>query len=144
MLNFVDGRLFNFLNSNFNFLIRGMTRFGIRNRKLTEEERSVYKKMFNTKSKRKQITSMLHQLVDAEDLLTGIQKAFESTFRNIPALIIYGSKDPLVKFGIPERINKLLPASELHYIENEMHFPHEGDPGKMNELIIEWMKKKLL
>jgi haloalkane dehalogenase len=141
MLNFVNGGLFNFLNSNFNFLIRAMTKFGIRKRKLTKDERNIYKAMFNTKEIRRSSTALLHQLTEEEGLLSQIQKAFETTFNGIAALIIYGEKDPLTGLGIPQRINKLLPNSELHWIKSEMHFPHEGSPVEMSNIISEWMNR---
>ncbi|HLG41667.1 MAG TPA: alpha/beta fold hydrolase [Chitinophagaceae bacterium] len=142
MLNFVNGGIFNFLNCNFNLLIRAMTRFGINNRKLSKEERNVYKELFNTKEKRELITFMLHQLVVEEPLLRNIQTAFETIFNKVPALLIYGSKDPLHKLGIPERINAMLTNSELHFIIGEGHFPHEGEPEKMTVIIKDWMNKR--
>lgn len=141
MLSFINGRVFNFFNSNFNFLIRAMTKFGIRNRKLSKEERNTYKLMFRTKASRRLITNMLYQLVEEENLMVQIQNTLETTFNKLPVLIIYGEKDPLTAMGIPQRINELLPNSELHFIKNEGHFPHEGDPDKMCELITRWIKK---
>lgn len=141
MLSIVNGRVFNFFNSNFNFLIRAMTKFGIRNRKLSDEERNTYKKMFNTKAKRRMSTRLLSQLVTEDDLLLQIQKTFETSFNRLPVLIIYGEKDPLTGLGIPQRINKLLPNSQIHFIKGEGHFPHEGDPEKMSKLISQWIKE---
>jgi haloalkane dehalogenase len=140
ILSIINGPVFNFVNSNFNFLIRAMTRFGIRNRKLSKEERNTYKTIFRTKMTRRFSTHLLHQLVKEENLLLQIQKTFETTFNNLPVLIIYGEKDPLTGMGVPQRINKMLLNSELHYIKNEGHFPHEGDPEKMSELITGWIQ----
>lgn len=140
MLNIVNGGLFNFINSNFNFLVRAMTKYGIRNRKLSEAERNIYKAIFGTKKIRLTATAMLHQLVSEESLLAATQKSFETIFNRLPALIIYGEKDPLTAMGIPRRVHSLLPNSELHLITGEGHFPHEGKPGKMATIIREWMK----
>jgi haloalkane dehalogenase len=139
MLSLIHGGIFNSINSNFNFLIRAMTRFGINNRKLSREERNTYKAMFSTKTIRRASTRMLHQLVVEEELLSQIQTAFETTFNKLPALIIYGEKDPLTKMEVPQRVNKMLPNSELHFIEGEGHFPHEGEPEKMSDLITSWI-----
>jgi haloalkane dehalogenase len=142
VLSIINGRVFNFFNSNFNFLIRAMTRFGIRNRKLSKEERNTYKEIFRTRITRRISTYLLHQLVKEEQLLHQIQNAFETTFNNLPVLIIYGEKDPLTIMKVPQRINGMLPNSELHFIKNEGHFPHEGDPEQMSELITGWITKR--
>ena len=141
MLSLVNGGFFNYINTNFNFLIRAMTKFGIRKRKLSKEERFTYKAMFSTKERRRNITHMLHELVVQEELLIQIQNELETTLNNIPALIIYGGKDPLTEMGVPQRTNKLLPNSELHWIEGEGHFPHEGQPERMSEIIHHWIEK---
>jgi haloalkane dehalogenase len=142
MLNIVNGGIFNFFNTNFNFLIRAMTRFGFRKRKLTRQERNVYIQMFDTKEKRRNITHMLYELVRQEKLLIEIQTAFETFLNNIPTLIIYGEKDPLTGLGIPQRIHQLLPNSELHWIKGEAHFPHEGAPQEISSLISNWLSEK--
>ena len=142
MLALINGGIFNFINTNFNFLIRAMTKFGINNRKLSVEERNTYKAIFNTKEIRRTSTHLLHQLMAEEKLLSQIQTAFETIFNKIPALLIYGEKDALNKLGIAKRINDLLPNSELHLLENEGHFPHEGEPEKMSELIKSWFNRR--
>lgn len=142
MLSLINGRIFNFINTNFNFLIRAMTKFGINNRKLSAEERNTYKAMFGTKEIRRTSTHMLYQLITEEKLLSQIQTAFENTFNKIPALLIYGEKDPLNKLGVAKRINDLLPNSELRLLKGEGHFPHEGEPEKMSELIKSWFNRQ--
>jgi haloalkane dehalogenase len=142
MLSIINSGVFNFINTNFNFLIRAMTKFGINNHRLSAEERSTYKAMFGTKDVRRTATHMLHQLVVEEKLLSQIQIAFETKLNRQPALIIYGEKDPLTAMGVPQRIHKLLPNSELHFIKGEGHFPHEGEPEKMCELIRSWLSRQ--
>jgi pimeloyl-ACP methyl ester carboxylesterase len=121
-----------------------MTKFGIRKRKLSKEERNVYKKMFDTRAKRRTITHLLHELVIQEELLSNIKKSLEVTFNKLPVLIIYGDKDPLTEFGIPHEIHRILPNSELHWIKGEAHFPHEGAPEEMNSIITNWLKGIIL
>lgn len=142
MLDFINGSFFNVLNENFNLLIRMTYRFGVRNRKLTRQERQVYKNAFDTKEKRRRITHMIHQLKKEEALLLRIKHAFKTVFNRIPTLLIYGSKDPVYEMGIPQRINNLLAASELHLIEGEGHFPHEGAPDEMVSIIRKWIRKQ--
>ena len=140
MLNIVDSSVFNFFNSNFNLLIRILTSSGVSKRKMNKEEKDTYKAMFSTKKARRVSTGMLHELAENETLLSMIQKAFETNLNNTPALLIYGTEDSLTKLGIPQRIHKLLPGSELRWIHGEKHFPHEGAPAEMNEIISSWIK----
>lgn len=141
MLNFVNGGVFNFFNTNFNFFVRAMTKFGIQKRKLTTDERNIYKQLFDTKMKRRNMTFLLHELVTQDQLLTDIQRQLETTFNQLPALIIYGNKDPLAEMGLPQRTHQLLPNSELHWIKGEAHFPHEGTPDNMSFIIRNWLDK---
>jgi haloalkane dehalogenase len=141
MLGFINSMFFNFVNGQFNLLIRVSYRFGIRNRKLSKAERQVYKRAFDTKEKRRLITHMLNRLKVEEGLMNKIRNGFETTLNKKPALLIYGSKDPVHEMGISQRIKSMLPYSELHLIEGEAHFPHEGAPNKMARLISNWMVK---
>lgn len=142
MLELVNGNIFNFLNTRFNFLIRAFCRFGIRRRKLSRDERSAYKAIFNTREKRRLITAMLYQLKTEEELMHSIKSAFETIFRHIPILLIYGDQDPVYKLGIPQRIRSMVGSAELELIKGEAHFPHEGTPDEMTEIIQNWMRRK--
>lgn len=143
MLNFINGRIFRFLNINLNFLAWGMPRYGVRKRKLSKAARKEYQKIFKDKALRAATCSLLHQLVREKQLLMDIQKAFETTFHHLPALVIYGDKDPLAEFKIPQRTHELLPNSTLHWIKGEAHFPHEGAPKEMVDLMIYFGKDSL-
>jgi haloalkane dehalogenase len=139
MLNIVNGSGFNFINSNFNLLIKISTRSGFGPRKLTKEEKDTYFEMFDTKEKRIRTTILLHELVVREDLLRKIQNAFETTFNSTPTLLIYGEKDSLNKLGVPIRIKAMMKNAELHIIKGVEHFPHEGTPEEISGLIQNWI-----
>ncbi len=144
MLKIVNGAVFNFINSNFNLLIRIATRSGFGPRKLTPEERNTYIEMFDTKEKRKRTTMMLYELATHEKLLQKIQTAFETTFNNTPTLLIYGEKDSLTKLGVPHRIKEMLINAEMHFIKGANHFPHEGAPSEMTAIINSWMNQQAI
>jgi haloalkane dehalogenase len=141
MLNIVNGPVFNFINTNFNFLIRVSTRFGFGQQKLSKEERHTYIDMFDTREKRRRTTRLLYELVTQENLLKKIQTAFETTFNDTPTLLIYGEKDFLTKLEVPQRIKAMVKNSELYLIKGEVHFPHEGAPEEMSILIEDWISK---
>ncbi len=141
MLNIVGSSIFNLVNSNFNLVIKMLTSSGVKKRKMSPEEKQAYQLMFNNKRIRRISTKMLHQLVEEKQLLSEIQRAFETTFNRRPVLLIYGSDDSLSKLGIPQRIYELMPNAEMHWIEGEEHFPHEGAPEEMSNIITQWIEK---
>ena len=142
MLKMVNGSAFRFVNGNFNFLIYMLTNSGIKRRKLIGQEKETYRSMFDSKPIRSLSTSMLYQLAKEEQLLSAIQKAFETTFNNIPTLLIYGEKDSLTKLGVPRRIARFMENSQSHLIKGEGHFPHEGAPEEMSDLITGWITNR--
>ena len=101
MLNVVNSKIFNLINSNFNLVIKILTTSGVKKRRMTREEKDTYKAMFNTKQARRTSIILLHQLAENELLLSRIQNAFETAFNNKPALLIYGENDSLTKLKDP-------------------------------------------
>lgn len=143
MLKLVGGRFFSWFNASTNFLVNGTTKYGIRTRKLTREERSQYKDLFNSPEKRRHVTEMLFSLYQSESYMKTIKRGFESVLNSKPTLLIYGEKDPVNVLGIASRIHQLLPNSEFFQIESEGHFPHEGQPEQMSLIIHEWIEKTI-
>ena len=141
MLNIVGGKFFTWFNATTNFLVNGTYKYGIKTRKLTKEERREYKQMFNTHKKRKQITQMLFNLKESEVFMKKIKRGFETVLNSKSTLLIYGEKDPVKELGIADRIHKLIPNSELFLIDKEGHFPHEGQPKQMSQIIHHWISK---
>jgi haloalkane dehalogenase len=139
MLNIVNSSVFNFINSHFNLLIKMSTGSGFGPRKLSREEKDTYFEMFDTKEKRVRTTMLLHELAVQEVLMSKIQNAFETTFNNTPTLLIYGEKDSLNKLGVPLRIKAMMKNAELHIIKGVEHFPHEGTPEDLCNLIKNWV-----
>ena len=139
MLGMVGGKLFTWFNATTNFLVYGTTKYGIRTRKLSREERNEYKRMFDTPIKRKRITQILSSLKECEDFMLNIKSGFETVLNDKPALLIYGEKDPVNQLGIADRIHRSMPNSELFLIDNEGHFPHEGQPHEMSKIIHNWI-----
>ena len=141
MLGIVGGKFFTWFNAITNFLVYGTFKYGVKTRELTKEERQEYKLMFNTHKKRKQVTQMLFNLKESEVFMKKIKKGFETILNSKPSLLIYGENDPVKKLGIADRIHQLMPTSELFLIDKEGHFPHEGQPKQMSEIIHHWIEK---
>lgn len=141
MLGIVGGSFFTWFNANTNFLVKGTFKYGVKTRKLTKEERNEYKRMFHTHKKRKQITQMLSNLKKSEQFMLNIKEGFETVLNSKPTLLIYGENDPVKELGIADRIHQLMPNSDLFLINKEGHFPHEGQPKQMSEIIHNWISK---
>lgn len=143
MLSIVGSRVFQSINAWTNLLVALTFNFGIRTRKLQKPEIRQYKQLFNSAKRRKRITQLLHSLKLQEDMMKSIKSAFETILNEKPTLLIYGQKDPVYEMGIADRINDLLANAELHLIDNEGHFPHEGQPGEMAEIINNWIQSNI-
>ncbi|MEO0572147.1 MAG: alpha/beta fold hydrolase [Bacteroidota bacterium] len=141
VLGIVGGKFFTWFNATTNFLVNTTYKYGIGTRKLTKEERREYKRMFNTRDKRRQVTQMLLNLKESEKFMKRIKQGFETVLNAKPTLLIYGKNDPVKEIGIADRIHQLMPNSELFLIEKEGHFPHEGQPKQMSKIIHHWITK---
>jgi len=143
MLGIVSGGLFRFLNSRFNILIRLASSKGIRNRVLHVAEKKCYTHAFDTHNKRNHAVDVLASLKKEEPLMKKLHQSFETIFQNIPALLIYGEKDPVHQLGISHRIRNLLPYAELHLVPGEAHFPYEGESEQIALVIEKWVMRHI-
>ena len=132
---------FNFvrkLNETTNFIMKLTVTKGVVTRKLSNEEKAEYYKISASSKKRFRITQLLCSLRENPDFMQSIKDGFEKELNEKPALLIYGENDPVTQLGIPDRIHAMLENAELFFIKNEGHFPHEGQPERMCEIIFQW------
>ena len=139
MLIIVGSKFFTELNAYTNLLVRLTFNFGVKTRKLSKPELHQYLRLYASRPRRRRITKMLCSLKDNESTMRHIKNGFETVINSKPCLLIYGEKDPVTELGITDRIHKMMPHSKLHLIDNEGHFPHEGNPLEMCQLIENWM-----
>ena len=139
MLGVVGSGPFQWLNAWTNLIIRLMLRFGIPTRKLTKPEKNQYASLFSTPHKRRRITQMLVSLKQHQTFMEQIKTAFTRQLNAMPLLLIYGEKDPVNQLGIPQRIKAMTQHTELYLIKGEGHFPHEGQPEEMSQLMSQWL-----
>ncbi len=59
----------------------------------------------------------------------------------IPALLIWGKNDNVTPPFVAEEFNKLLPNSELHFIDKCGHAPMMEVPGEFNKILFNFLKK---
>jgi pimeloyl-ACP methyl ester carboxylesterase len=61
----------------------------------------------------------------------------------LPLLLLWGSQDRLVPPLIAQRVMQHSPAGicELRWLTNLGHCPHDEDPQRFNQLLIEWLRR---
>lgn len=143
MLGVVGSRIFRQVNAVTNLLVRLTYSLGVPTRRLTQNELKQYSRLFRTHHQRRRITEMLYSLKENNEFMQRVKAGFENQLRSKPILLIYGENDPVNKLGIADRIHKMMKNSELFLIKKEGHFPHEGQPERMIEIVDSWMIKLL-
>lgn len=143
MLKVLGSSMIRYINRQTNFLVRLTFNFGVVTKKVEELVKSQYYQISKEASKRDLIINVLTSLRTDEEVLRGVKKGFETTLKDKPVLLIYGEKDPVAELGIPDRVHSMVTNSELFYIPEEGHFPHEGQPIRMVEIISEWIKNNI-
>jgi haloalkane dehalogenase len=141
LLNMVGGKFFSAFNTATNFLTWGTMRFGMPTKKFTKAEKNVYYKTSRGKIRRQAPGKILRSIRTEREAMVQIKTAFESPLAQSPILLIYGSNDPLNQLGVPDRMKRMFPGSQLHIIDGEKHFPHEGQAKLMSLIIYKWLKE---
>ncbi len=59
----------------------------------------------------------------------------------IPVVIIWGTEDNVTPPNVAKEFHKLLPNSELHWIEKCGHAPMMEQPEKFNAILSNWLQK---
>ncbi|WP_340077513.1 alpha/beta fold hydrolase [Leptobacterium sp. I13] len=129
------------INQQFNIVVWAMVN-KLKAQKVPKDVQQHYFNIFNTKEKRERVRKLLVNLKDSTAIMITIKDAMSSKLSKKPSLLIYGVKDPVNELGIPERAASILSNSELHLIENEGHFPHEGNGERMALIIKDWLLGK--
>ena len=60
---------------------------------------------------------------------------------NLPVCLIWGKNDTVTPPDVAEEFDRLLPNSELHWIDKCGHAPMMETPDKFNELLAPWLNK---
>lgn len=143
MLGVVGSRIFQALCVTTNFLVRVTVNFGIRTRNLSKAEKQQYYTIHHTAKRRRAICQVLHSIRAEQATMQEIKAAFENQLNDKPMLMIYGAADPVQQLGIPARIKEMVQNAELHFVKDEGHFPHEGQPELMSQLIAQWASRSI-
>ncbi len=60
--------------------------------------------------------------------------------RELPALVIYGKKDPFISWKYAERQRETFPEAEVHVWEDCGHFPHVQHPERTAETVLAFLR----
>ncbi len=138
MLRLVTSSPFRALNRHFNLLPRLVSTMAPMGRRLSPEERAVYRHLFPTPEWRDHILLLFRQLVDNPRYLAKLEADLRKNFRDTPALLMFGQFDPVRMVGWVNRLQGIFPQHEVQIIPREGHFPHEGSPQRMIDAIQKW------
>lgn len=116
-----------------NVFMRG----GIRRKKLTADERFMYKRPHPTAESRVPVHVMPREIVAARDLLTEVADGLAQV-ADKPALIVWGDKDPA--FREPQRLRweRTFPTHRTEILRGASHFIQEDAPDAIVDAIKRW------
>lgn len=129
---------FRALNNRFNLLARLVSTMAPVGRRLSAEERAVYRQLFPTPEKRDRILLLFRQLIENRGYLAKLEADLRTNFRDVPTLLMFGQFDPVRLVGWVDRLRGIFPNHVVRIIPREGHFPHEGSPQRMINEIQQW------
>jgi haloalkane dehalogenase len=131
MLGVVTSGPFRFLNRRFNLMARVISRFAPVRRRLSKEERGVYRHLFPTPEARDRSLALMNQLRTQYGYLQQLEDGIRHELQDRPALLMFGQFDPARLAGWMRRFETLFRQHCSRPIPWEGHFPHEGSPATM-------------
>ena len=116
-----------------NLFMRG----GVRRKKLTVDERFMYRRPHPTPESREPVHVMPREILAASDLLTEVERGLERV-ADKPALIVWGDKDPA--FREPQRLRweRTFPDHRTVILRGASHYIQEDAPDEIVTAIKEW------
>lgn len=139
MLRLVTSFPFAALNRRYNILARLVSSVAPMGRRLSAEERAVYRRLFPSPEARDRMLLLFRQLITNRGFLERLEADLRANFQDVPALLMFGQFDPVRLVGWVDRLRSIFPRHEVRIIPREGHFPHEGSPQRMIDEIQRWM-----
>lgn len=138
MLRLVTSSVFRAWNRRSNILPRMVSTLAPVGRRLSWEEREVYRSLFPTPEARDRILLLMRELIDQPRFLSTLETDLRTHFRDRPTLLMYGQFDPTRLVGWMNRFRDIFPMHRARVVPREGHFPHEGAPQFMIREIRRW------
>tara|TARA_B100001093_G_scaffold328329_1_gene313288 strand:+ start:2843 stop:3607 length:765 start_codon:yes stop_codon:yes gene_type:complete len=115
-------------------------------------KKKVEEVFYDPKVANKQLVDEVFETVNNRNKLIKILAMAKSAIRHnmakdlpkmkLPCLIIWGENDNVTPPEVGVEFNKLLPNSNLSWINKCGHAPMMEHPGKFNEILLDWLKAK--
>lgn len=102
---------------------------------LTKEQRAAFVSPFNTKADRAGLYGFVRALVDKHDYWEKNPASRLATLQQVPAAIIWGMADPLIKPAHLTEWRRYLPNARVTELKDVGHFPLLEAPGEVAEVI---------
>jgi haloalkane dehalogenase len=140
MLRIVGSALFGFFDDRMGIIVNSTVRMGPVQRQMTASEGHAYTGAFASRSARRRVRAMLTGLVREKEFMRGVEAGLQAV-AHLPALVIFGEKDPIRRLGFDKKVASRFRNVESAVIAGEKHFPHEGAPGDMIKVIRDWLRR---
>jgi len=127
-----------FVNRRLNLLPRAVTSFGTPRHRWTEAERAAYLEPFASAAMRDRCIGLLRALVREPGYLDELDRGVR-VLTDRPLLTIFGSEDPVRRYGFPEKFAAMFPRSTHRIVTGAKHFAHEDDPDGVATFIRDWL-----
>ncbi|MFN2589234.1 MAG: alpha/beta fold hydrolase [Actinomycetota bacterium] len=112
-------------------------RAGMRRRNLTADEFDMYKRPHATPALRRPVAVMPKEILGATELLSEVERG-TSKLAHLPALIVWGTKDPGFKAHDRARWEWTFPRHRTVILEGASHYIQEDAPEEIVAAIEEW------
>lgn len=116
-----------------NAILRG----GIRRKKLTVDERFMYKRPYPTPVSRVPVHVMPREILAARDLLTEVNDGL-GRVADRPAMIVWGDKDRAFREPQRRRWERTFPNHQTQILRCASHYIQEDAPDEIITAIKEW------
>lgn len=140
ILRIIGTPLFAFFDDRFGLLVNSVVRMGPVRRRLSTVGRRAYTGAFASHEARRRMRATLAGLVHEKGFMRTVEAGLQR-IAHIPALVIFGEKDPIRRLGFDKKLASRFRNVESAVIAREKHFPHEGAPGDMVKVIRDWLRR---
>jgi pimeloyl-ACP methyl ester carboxylesterase len=107
---------------------------------------------YDPKNATKELVDECYEIVNNRSKILRILSLAKSAIRHnmsselkkikIPVCLIWGKNDTITPPEVAEEFNKLLPNSELHWIDKCGHAPMMEHPEEFNDILQKWLEKQ--
>lgn len=143
MVQLVGSPLFRFLSVHFNLLeytLKSLTKKP--NQPFSEQEKRAYREPMADRRVRSYPSDLFKSAVRSHDYLADLEKRL-LTFKEMPALLIFGETDGLLKLGWLTRFEQMLPRHRSIVMPGCHHFPQVYDAPGVAMAIRRWWDEEI-